>query len=221
MDLGIRSRTWMSVASPGADTRGYASSMAPPRSTNALRRRQSTPQVDGREVRYFFEVTLTCVDTPDGAATSTSRQSECVENVQAAFPASLPLYDRMITEGAWWDLVDETATHLICPLVVGYPQETWQVVDEWINDEDIWFRRAALICQIGAKEATEAERLFRFCEVSAHDTEFFIRKAIGWALREHAKTDPQAVAGFVTEHRDTLSGLSFREATKHIGELVG
>lgn len=53
-----------------------------------------------------------------------------------------------------------------------------------------------------------------------HDKEFFMRKAIGWSLREHAKTDPQAIADFVTRHRGDLSGLSYREATKHIGDLL-
>ena len=63
------------------------------------------------------------------------------------------------------------------------------------------------------------DRLFDFCERTAHEKEFFIRKAIGWALREYAKTDADAVAGFVLENREDLSGLSVREATKHIGSL--
>jgi 3-methyladenine DNA glycosylase AlkD len=73
---------------------------------------------------------------------------------------------------------------------------------------------------VGAQERTDAERLFSFCERRLHEKEFFIRKAVGWALREYARTDPGAVADFVVEHRDRLSGLSYREATKHIQELV-
>ena len=136
-------------------------------------------------------------------------------------PDSLPLYRRLVTEGAWWDFVDEVATHPIRDHVVGFPDETWPEVDGWIDDEDMWLRRAAILCQIGAKKATDTERLFRFCLRRAYEKEFFIRKAIGWALREHAKTDPLAVAVFVRLHRDELSPLSFREATKHIGHLVG
>jgi 3-methyladenine DNA glycosylase AlkD len=136
-------------------------------------------------------------------------------------PVSLPLYRRLIVEGAWWDLVDEVATHLICDLVVGRPAEAWPEVDTWIDSEDMWLRRTAIICQVGAKEATDVDRLFRFCAERAFEKEFFIRKAIGWALRQHARVDPEAVAHFVTEHRDDLSGLSYREATKHIGDLVG
>jgi 3-methyladenine DNA glycosylase AlkD len=135
-------------------------------------------------------------------------------------PDSLPLYRRMITEGAWWDLVDETATHMIRPLVIHYPEEIWPEVDQWIHDDDMWLRRAAIICQVGAKDHTDSERLLSFCEARAHETEFFIRKAIGWALREYAKTDPEAVAAFARSHRGDLSGLSFREATKHIGDLI-
>lgn len=135
-------------------------------------------------------------------------------------PDSLPLYRRMIVEGAWWDFVDEVATHMIRPLVIGYPKQIWPVVDTWIGDEDMWLRRSAILCQIGAKELTDADRLFRFCLARAHESQFFIRKAIGWALREYAKTDPGAVAEFVKTHRSELSGLSFREATKHIRGLV-
>jgi 3-methyladenine DNA glycosylase AlkD len=133
---------------------------------------------------------------------------------------SLPLYQRLIVEGAWWDLVDEVATHMVGDLVVGYPGEIWPVVDTWIVSEDMWLRRSALICQVGARERTDADRLFSFCSQRAFENEFFIRKAIGWALRQHARIDPESVARFVTDHRTELSGLSYREATKHIGHLV-
>ena len=136
-------------------------------------------------------------------------------------PESLPLYRRFIVEGAWWDFVDETATHLVRELVINYPEETWPIVDTWIDDHDLWLRRSAIICQVGAGERTDADRLFRFCAARAHEKEFFIRKAIGWALREYSKTDPGAVARFVTNHRDHLSGPSYREATKHLGDLAG
>lgn len=139
---------------------------------------------------------------------------------QYVVPEMLSLYRGLIVEGAWWDLVDEVATHLICDLVVGHPDEVWPTVDAWIDDDDMWLRRTAIICQVGAKENTDAARLFRFCETRAFENEFFIRKAIGWALRQHARVDPHAVARFVSEHREQLSGLSYREATKHIGHLI-
>jgi 3-methyladenine DNA glycosylase AlkD len=147
-------------------------------------------------------------------------QAVAVSFRQFIVPESLPLYERFIDEGAWWDFVDESATHMIRELVLNYPKETWPVVDTWIDHENMWRRRAAIICQIGAKDRTDANRLFTFCEARAHEREFFIRKAIGWALREYAKTDAGAVAAFVNAHREELSGLTYREATKHIGELV-
>ena len=139
---------------------------------------------------------------------------------QFIVPDSLPIYQRFIDEGAWWDFVDETATHMIRVLVLNHPNETWPVVDSWIGDDIMWRRRAGIICQIGAKERTDTERLFAFCAARAHEREFFIRKAIGWALREYAKSDAEAVAAFVEAHDEQLSALSYREATKHIRELV-
>ncbi|MCB1247599.1 MAG: DNA alkylation repair protein [Acidimicrobiia bacterium] len=131
-------------------------------------------------------------------------------------PGSISLFRRFIVEGAWWDFVDETATHMIRPLVVDHPHEVWPFVDRWIDDPDMWLRRTAIICQVGAKESTDADRLFDFCRRRAHESEFFIRKAIGWALREYSKTDADTVRSFTTDHRDVLSGLSYREATKYV-----
>lgn len=135
-------------------------------------------------------------------------------------PESLALYRRLITEGAWWDLVDEIATHLVRDLVVGHPDESWPEVGTWVGADDMWLRRTALICQVGAKDRTDERRLFSFCERLAPEQEFFIRKAIGWGLRDYARTAPRAVAAFVSTHRGELSGLSYREATKHIGHLL-
>ena len=139
---------------------------------------------------------------------------------QFIVPDSMSLYQRFIVEGAWWDFVDETATHMVRELVLGFPAETWPIVDVWNESDDMWLRRASILCQIGAKERTDVDRLLAFCERRMHEEEFFIRKAIGWALREHAKTDPEAVASFVESNWDGLSPLSRREATKHIGHLV-
>jgi len=148
-------------------------------------------------------------------------QAVAVKHRQFMVPASLPLFRRFVVEGAWWDFVDEAATHMIRELVLEHPAKVWPIIDTWISDDDMWLRRSSIICQIGAKERTDVDRLFTFCEQRAFEKEFFIRKAIGWALREFAKTDEDAVARFVTEHLENLSGLSYREATKHINHLVG
>jgi len=148
-------------------------------------------------------------------------QAVAVSYPEFIVPDSLPLYRRFIVEGAWWDFVDTTATHMIRELVLANPGEVWPVVDVWNGDDDMWLRRSSIICQIGAKEETDVDRLLHFCEARMAEKEFFIRKAIGWALREYAKTDPATVAEFAMAHRGELSGLSYREATKHIGHLVG
>ena len=130
--------------------------------------------------------------------------------------SSVQLYRRMIVEGAWWDLVDGIATNLIGDVLLSQREGMTRKVETWIDDRDMWLRRTAIIAQIGHKEATDASLLFGACERRMHETEFFIRKAIGWALRDYARTDPGAVTAFVAEHRESLSGLSYREATKHL-----
>jgi len=138
-----------------------------------------------------------------------------------AFPryitlSSVPLYRRMIIEGAWWDLVDEIAVHLVGRVLLTQRERMTPKVEAWIDDPHLWLRRTAIISQLGHKEATDAELLFEACNRRMEEKEFFIRKAIGWALRDYARTDPEAVVEFVTANRDRLSGLSYREATKHL-----
>ncbi len=130
--------------------------------------------------------------------------------------SSIPLYRRLIVEGAWWDLVDEIATHLVGDVLLRQRTAMTPRVEAWIDDSDMWLQRTSILAQIGHKDATDPELLFEACERRMHETEFFIRKAIGWALRDYARIDPGAVIAFVTENRDALSGLSYREATKHL-----
>ncbi len=128
----------------------------------------------------------------------------------------VPLYRRLIVEGAWWDFVDAVASKLIGRLLREQRESMTPIVLEWIDDPDMWLRRTAIISQLGHKNATDADLLFDFCRRRAHEPEFFIRKAIGWALRDYARTDPNAVREFVDDMGDELSGLSRREATKHL-----
>ena len=138
-----------------------------------------------------------------------------------AFPryvtiGSVPLYRRMIVEGAWWDLVDGVAADLVGRVLAADRDRLSLRLDRWIDDPDMWLRRTAIIAQLRHKTGTDEARLFDYCLRRAHEKEFFIRKAIGWALREYAKTAPDAVRSFVLDHRDAWSGLSYREATKHL-----
>lgn len=129
---------------------------------------------------------------------------------------ALPLYERMIREGAWWDLVDDIAAHLVGAAVFRDRARGLAIMDRWIDDPDLWIRRTAILCQLRHNPEADAARLFRYCAARAHEREFFIRKAIGWALRQYAYHDPAAVRAFLAEHKPNLSGLSYREAAKHL-----
>ena len=106
---------------------------------------------------------------------------------------SLPLYKRLIVEGAWWDFVDEVATKLVGGVVRKERGAAEPVVCPWILDDDMWLRRTSIICQLGHKADTDTSLLADACTANLADAEFFIRKAIGWSLREYAKTDPEWV----------------------------
>jgi 3-methyladenine DNA glycosylase AlkD len=128
--------------------------------------------------------------------------------------SSLPLYRKLIREGAWWDLVDPVAIKLVGRVARIQGDRAWPIIDRGIDDSDLWIRRSAIIAQIDHRDATDQARLFAYCRRRAHERDFFIRKAIGWALREYSYTDPRAVRDFLLTHRDELSGLSFREGAK-------
>lgn len=120
---------------------------------------------------------------------------------------------KLIMTKSWWDTVDILASHLVGYIVKTYPQ-CESVMDEWIEDENMWVRRTAILHQLSYKEETDVEKLFSYCIRHADDKEFFIAKAIGWALREYAKTNPEAVLQFV--ENTPLQNLSKREALKHL-----
>ncbi|MFI1470268.1 DNA alkylation repair protein [Streptomyces wuyuanensis] len=127
----------------------------------------------------------------------------------------VPVAHRLITTVSWWDTVDTLAAHVVGALVAADPGLV-RVMDRWIEDDDLWVARTALLHQLRHKEATDAERLFRYCLRQSGHPDFFVRKAIGWSLREYARTDPDAVRGFVGSARDRLAPLSVREALKNL-----
>ncbi|WP_369131997.1 DNA alkylation repair protein [Modestobacter sp. I12A-02662] len=126
----------------------------------------------------------------------------------------LPLHTEMVTTGAWWDLVDGVSPR-VRELLLAHPEAMAPVLRGWARSPDRWLRRSAVIAQVGAKDRTDTDLLAEVIEVNAADPEFFVRKAIGWALRDLAKSDPAWVLRFLAEHE--LSPLSRREAAKHLG----
>lgn len=143
-------------------------------------------------------------------------QLEAVSAKPEVAPTQEPATVReLIVTKSWWDTVDSLSPWTVGPLVAAHPRLT-EVLDRWINDDNIWLARTAILHQLGYRERTDGDRLFSYASARAEDTEFFIRKAIGWALRQHARQDPDAVRHFVATHEHRLSGLTKREALKHI-----
>lgn len=131
-------------------------------------------------------------------------------------PAALDLLRHLVVTGAWWDLVDVVAAHLVGAVLLGHRAAVTPVMREWAVDDDLWVRRTAVLCQLAHKAETDVDLLRHAVEANADDPSFWLRKAIGWALREYAKTDPDWVRGEVERLGDRLSGLSRREALRHL-----
>ena len=130
--------------------------------------------------------------------------------------ASMPLWRHLVVTGAWWDVVDDVATHLVRDVRVGAPEVEGLRLREWAESDDLWLRRTAIVSQVGLKAGVDQDLLVDTIEPNLGDRDFFIRKAIGWALRDHARVDPDWVRRFVADHDSELSGLSRREATRHL-----
>lgn len=134
-------------------------------------------------------------------------------------PDVLALAAHLVTTGAWWDLVDATA-ELVGEVFAGHPAEVAPVLRDWARADDLWLRRVAVIAQLRAREDTDLDLLTDVIDAnlegSTYGSEFFVRKAIGWALRQYARVDGDWVRAFVAERGDRLSGLSRREALKHL-----
>lgn len=134
----------------------------------------------------------------------------------ATEPDATDLYDHLIVTGAWWDFVDEVAIRSVGPVLRAHPAAVTPTIRGWAHDADRWRRRTAVICQIGSKAAIDTDLLAETIEANLADTDFFLRKGIGWALRQHARLDPGWVRRFVAAHDGELSPLSRREALRNI-----
>jgi 3-methyladenine DNA glycosylase AlkD len=131
-------------------------------------------------------------------------------------PGSVPLFRHLVVTGAWWDHVDEVAQHLVGTALVAHRADLTPLLRDWATDGDLWVRRTAVICQIGHRTGTDTDLLRHAIEANVDDPTFWLRKAVGWALRDYARTDPDWVRSEVDRLGDRLSGLSRREALKHL-----
>ncbi|UXI67918.1 DNA alkylation repair protein [Tahibacter amnicola] len=128
--------------------------------------------------------------------------------------SALPLVEQLVVEGAWWDYIDAMAP-VVGDILRASPS-TVTTLRRWSRHENVWLRRIAILCQLDFKHDTNVPLLFELMAPSLDSREFFLRKAIGWALRQLARTQPDVVLRYVREHESQLSPLSRREALKHL-----
>ncbi|MGL5866422.1 MAG: DNA alkylation repair protein, partial [Dermatophilaceae bacterium] len=133
---------------------------------------------------------------------------------------ALTLGRHLVVTGAWWDLVDAATTGIVSEVLRTHRADATPVIREWSVADDLWLRRAAIIAQLPHRADTDVNLLAEVIQANLDDSpfgqEFFVRKAIGWALRQHARTDPGWVRAFIDAHQPGLSALSAREARKHL-----
>ena len=126
----------------------------------------------------------------------------------------IQLIEKLIITNSWWDSVDTIAKSILGQYLLEYPSETKNVIERFSNSDNMWLNRSALLFQLGYKQKTNFDLLKSECEKHKNSNEFFIQKAIGWALREYGKTNPEAVRNFVSN--TNLKPLSTKEAIKNI-----
>ena len=130
--------------------------------------------------------------------------------------SAMKLYEELIVTGAWWDYVDHIASHRVGPILRNHPVRMRRNMLSWSKSNNLWKRRTAILCQLRFKAETDLDLLYACIEPSIESQEFFLRKAIGWALRQYAWTDSAEIKRYVGLNRARLSALSCREALKNI-----
>ena len=125
--------------------------------------------------------------------------------------ADIPQLIEFARHKSWWDTVDALASIIGKILRHGHDH-----MDAAVKDENMWVRRIALLHQLGWRAKVDEPCLFKYSLALAHEKEFFIQKAIGWALRDYARHNPQAIRDFTSKEKGRLSALSYREANKHL-----
>jgi 3-methyladenine DNA glycosylase AlkD len=145
-----------------------------------------------------------------------------VERAEEFESRHLDLLEALLRDSHTWAIVDEIAPRIVGPLLERHPREVGRVLDRWARDDDFWIRRAALLALLLPMRRGEGDwkRFERYADPLLEDREFFIRKAIGWLLREAAKRQPDRVVSFVEPRTSRLSGVTWREATRKLPASV-
>ncbi|MFB7139710.1 DNA alkylation repair protein [Gottfriedia sp. NPDC056225] len=186
--------TFLGIKAPERNTllRQYRENYGDPPSLNSI------INIWGLEEREFQYIALTFLD----------RQYKKAEIER------ITLYEQLVVEKSWWDTVDTISGRLISYHFLKYPELIDEYSNKWITSNNMWLNRVALLFQMKFKEKTDQERLFKYCRLLSESKEFFIQKAIGWALREFSYVNPKAVESFILETK--LAPLSKREGLKKI-----
>ena len=124
----------------------------------------------------------------------------------------IKLIEKLIITNSWWDSVDTIAKYLLGGYLQQFPLETLKVIERFSNSKNMWLNRSAILFQLSYKEKTNFEILISECEKHKHSNEFFIQKAIGWALRDYSRFNPTGVKAYVNS--TNLKPLSSREALR-------
>ena len=127
----------------------------------------------------------------------------------------IELFEKLIVTKSWWDSVDYISSALVGVYFKRFPHQIRLITEAWMDSGNMWLQRVSLIFQLTYRKNTDTELMFGYMRRLNHSKEFFIQKAIGWALRQHARTDADLVRHFVETTQ--LAPLSKREALKHIG----
>lgn len=138
------------------------------------------------------------------------------KNLNKLTPKNIPFILELIPQKSWWDTVDALAGSIISGILKKHPNELIPLIEPCISSNNFWINRTAIIAQLKFHKITNTDFLTQAIVPHISNKEFFLRKAIGWSLRQYAKSNPHWVIDFVNQYEDQLSGLSKREALKHI-----
>ena len=136
---------------------------------------------------------------------------ECKGNYKKS---DIHFIEKLLTTNSWWDSVDIISKYILGQYLLEFPDAVEDTIEKFSNSDNLWLNRSAILFQLGFKEKTDFDLLKAICLQHENSTEFFIQKAIGWSLREYAKTNPSQVIDFVTN--SNLKPLSKKEAVKNL-----